>query len=114
MGACLGLRYLHTNGITHGDFRGVSDRSAGSPQTSILNGFQDNVIASRKGQAIVTDFGLSKVLTSNLLSSTKNMGNPAWCAPELLEEEAVHTLESDVWACGMTILVSIQERYRAR
>ena len=28
-----------------------------------------------------------------------------WMAPELFEEGAVHTKESDMWAFGMTILV---------
>jgi len=68
--------------------------------------WKDNILISNRGIPVVADLGLSKVLTSSTaFSAPSTMGNPAWTSPELHEDDAVHTLESDVWACGMTILV---------
>ena len=65
-----------------------------------------NILISNKGMPVVADLGLSKVLTSSTaFSAPSTMGNPAWTSPELQKDDAVHTLESDVSACGMTILV---------
>ena len=66
---------------------------------------QDNILVSGKGQAIVADFGISRDVTSAFLSAPSSLGNPRWMAPELLEENAMPTMESDVWGCGMSILV---------
>ena len=71
---------------------------------------KDNILISNKGKAIVSDFGLSRTLTCSKFSSTLTAGNYAWVAPELfeytnLDEKFEHTIESDIWACGMTILV---------
>ena len=69
---------------------------------------QANILISNNGRAIVSDFGLSRTLTHSKFSSTLNPGNYAWVAPELFDadKKVEHTIESDIWACGMTILVS--------
>ena len=67
---------------------------------------KDNILICSKGIPVVADLGLSKVLTSSTaFSAPSTMGNPAWTSPELQEDDAVHTIESDIWACGMTLLV---------
>lgn len=55
----------------------------------------------------LTDFGLSKIVseTQGFTTSAKVGGSSRWMAPELLEGKKL-TIESDVWAYGMTILVS--------
>jgi serine/threonine protein kinase len=72
-------------------------------------GTQDNILISRKGGAILSDFGLSRQVSSALFSNaTQVLGNPAWMAPELLvvNAEIKYTKMSDIWACGMTLMVS--------
>ena len=69
---------------------------------------KDNILISNEGIPVVADLGLSKVLTSYAtFSALSSVGNPRWTSPELQENDAVHTLASDVWACGMTILVRL-------
>ena len=56
----------------------------------------------------IADFGLSKLLdevTSTLTLTQNQFGSVRWSAPELILQPGA-TLESDVWAFGMTILVS--------
>src|ERR1700761_894000 len=104
-GACIGLRYLHSKRIVHGDFRGVS-RDVEAVEVYLTDIWKDNILISSRGIPVVADLGFAKVLTSSAaFSAPSKMGNPAWTSPELQEDDAVHTLESDVWACGMTILV---------
>jgi len=99
-GTVSGLEYLHQSGIIHGDFRG------------------NNILISRDGNSIVADFGLSTtaIYTFGMTASSSTpSGNPRWMSPELLNEDTgTHTVESDVWSCGMTILelISLEPPYR--
>ncbi|KAI6100447.1 kinase-like domain-containing protein [Pisolithus croceorrhizus] len=85
-----GLYYLHSHElgpVVHGDLKGV------------------NVLVSNDRRALLTDFGLS-TLNASTFSTAVDIGRggtPHWMAPELLDGCPV-SMESDVWAFGMTIL----------
>ena len=75
---------------------------------------QDNVLISNSGVPQICDFGMSRMLAASgsLGSSTSGhlRGSARWMAIELLRgnessPQPVHTLETDVWAFGMTIHV---------
>lgn len=55
--------------------------------------------------AILTDFGISRMLGSSGYTTKSLAGSVRWMATELLtfEDETV-SRESDVWSFGMTIL----------
>ncbi|KAI6094887.1 kinase-like domain-containing protein [Pisolithus sp. B1] len=85
-----GLYYLHSHElgpIVHGDLKGV------------------NVLVSSDRRALLSDFGLStlNISTLSMTVDASRGGTPHWMAPELLDECPV-SVESDVWAFGMTIL----------
>ncbi|TDL23383.1 kinase-like protein [Rickenella mellea] len=82
-----GLVYLHGEHIVHGDLKG------------------NNVLINDAGDAIITDFGRSKIMddtdyTTSLMFAT------AWTAPEIFlsENEVSVSYKSDIWALGMTAL----------
>ncbi|KIJ23103.1 hypothetical protein M422DRAFT_196339, partial [Sphaerobolus stellatus SS14] len=81
-----GLNHLHSYGIVHGDLKG------------------ENVLVSSDGTPCLTDFGLSKILDEHGFTTTAPIsGSIRWMAPELLKNEKT-TVESDIWAFGMTLL----------
>ncbi|KAF9007506.1 kinase-like domain-containing protein [Cyathus striatus] len=92
-----GLQYLHTLSppVVHGDLKG------------------SNTLVTDEGRAVVTDFGLSKVieeLTGPSGNTTTSIGGSSrWQAPELLfDEEAEEnmtptqgpSIASDIWSFG--------------
>lgn len=84
VGVASGLRYLHgqhIHPIYHGNLRG------------------HNILISQGGQALLTDFGLSKLIGSP--SFNPRLVN--WTSPEHLDDFK-GSPEGDVWAFGMTAL----------
>ncbi|KAG8748680.1 hypothetical protein FRC10_000071 [Ceratobasidium sp. 414] len=91
-----GLMYLHVfkPTIVHGDLRAV------------------NVLVSASGEALLADFGLSKILAEEegaevASTSLANAGSSRWMAPELFEGDAnlcTVSTASDVWSFGMLCL----------
>ncbi|KAG8724897.1 hypothetical protein FRC09_012309 [Ceratobasidium sp. 395] len=86
-----GLAYLHSIGIIHGDLKGP------------------NVLISKDGVATVIDFG-NAILEESALEFTDEATSQKislrWTAPEILRGSK-HSAQADVYALGMTILVSI-------
>ena len=68
---------------------------------------QHNVLISQAGSALLTDFGFSRVVNSSfsIPYSPSGGGTLRWMAPEILETGEA-TAAADVWAFGMTCLVS--------
>ncbi|KIJ52439.1 hypothetical protein M422DRAFT_26047 [Sphaerobolus stellatus SS14] len=89
VGITQGLLYLHVRcpSVIHGDIR------AG------------NILMSDEGIPRFSDFGLSRVHDEGigLTTSSEAAGSLRWMAPELFSDVKV-SVESDVWAYGMTLL----------
>jgi len=89
----VGLAYLHDHGIVHGDMKSV------------------NILVNDEHKACIADFGLARILGETGFTTKSIGGTCRWIAYELIdlsdeEEECVPqvTMESDVWAFGMTVL----------
>ncbi|KAJ7433790.1 kinase-like protein, partial [Mycena latifolia] len=88
----LGLKYLHSRKICHGDIKGI------------------NILVEDSGRSLLCDFGLSRV-KADITSHTARMAQPEntmlagsrnWMAPELLAG-SMPKMTSDIYAFGMTI-----------
>ncbi|EKM55787.1 uncharacterized protein PHACADRAFT_256669 [Phanerochaete carnosa HHB-10118-sp] len=90
-GAADGMAYLHGKNVIHGNLKGA------------------NILVSSNGEALITDFGLAKVLLDaakdcNLSAQTVTRGPvPRWSAPELFMARPPD-IKSDVWSFGMVML----------
>ncbi|CAE7121931.1 unnamed protein product [Rhizoctonia solani] len=86
-----GLEYMHARSTVHGDLKAL------------------NVLVSANGIAMLSDFDFSVLLEASSLafsaSSNSRPGTIRWAAPEILLEE-VHekTMQTDIYALGMTML----------
>ncbi|KAL5522416.1 hypothetical protein ACEPAG_8432 [Sanghuangporus baumii] len=90
IGIAQGLEYLHDKGIVHSDIK------------------SDNVLVSSSGDALICDFGCSRIITASqslAKPSSGLKGTPRYQAYELLTEGRFkgYTKEADVWAFGMTV-----------
>ncbi|KAG9034898.1 hypothetical protein FRB95_012455 [Tulasnella sp. JGI-2019a] len=89
-GLALGLDYLHAHHVIHGDLKAA------------------NVVLDDTLQPKICDFGLTKVIYTEYARTSetlKGAGSHRWMAPELFteDENSSKTIESDVYAFGMTI-----------
>jgi hypothetical protein len=84
----LGLRYLHSLEIIHGDLKG------------------NNLLVGADGKAKLADFGLSLIVASSSTMKPKELGAPRWRAPEILKGESI-SMESDIYALGMCIIEAV-------
>ena len=68
--------------------------------------FKLNVLISPEGRAVLTDFGFSRIANSSFsMPYLCGGGTLRWMAPEILDTGEA-TAAADVWAFGMTCLVS--------
>ncbi|CAG8814279.1 4383_t:CDS:2, partial [Racocetra persica] len=83
-----GLYFLHTNEILHRDLH------------------TKNVVIKKDGdgvRAIITDFGLSKVLPRNSKSNQRIGGCAPFVAPEVLNNIAAYDYKSDIYSLGVVL-----------
>ena len=88
-----GLSYLHHNDITHGNLHGR------------------NVLIDYRHQAKIGDFACPQLYQAGVIhNATDSSDTQAFIAPELSEDKAVNSMESDVFALGVLFLqVFVQE-----
>ena len=89
-----GLNYLHERDIIHRDIKGA------------------NVLVDNKGVIKISDFGISKKVEANLLSTAAPHGHPHrpslqgsvyWMAPEVVKQTS-YTRKADIWSLGCLIV----------
>ncbi|KAG8949531.1 hypothetical protein FRC04_008464 [Tulasnella sp. 424] len=100
MDVASGLIYLHglVPPICHGDIK---------PALANSELLQGNILITHEIRGMLADFGLSRALQANstgLTTSKTIKGSLRYMSPELLIENASHTLASDVWAFGCVAL----------
>ena len=81
---CEAVAYLHENDVVHRDLKPENLLYATDADDSVLK---------------LADFGLSKMLTSDILMQTV-CGTPGYCAPEVLLAKQ-YGCEVDMWAVGV-------------
>jgi len=80
----LGLNYLHSNGIVHGDIK------------------PENMLLSGDGTVKISDFGQSQILDHDS-KLTKTLGTPAYLSPEICAGEEYDGFAADIWALGVSL-----------
>lgn len=83
----IGLQYLHSKGIIHGDIRG------------------NNIMISKCGNIKLINFDKSeKIISNNIKKKIETYnGTIQWISPEILLGDP-YTIFSDIWALGITCL----------
>ncbi|KAJ3576458.1 hypothetical protein NP233_g414 [Leucocoprinus birnbaumii] len=88
-----GLGYLHVCGIIHSDLKG------------------QNVLISNEGRGLLTDFGASHIVTATAAPTTSSVSSTLrFAAPELMEDGARPSKESDVWAFGCLCYQALSQK----
>ncbi|KAI9623623.1 hypothetical protein KEM48_009390 [Puccinia striiformis f. sp. tritici PST-130] len=85
-----GLIYLHSKEIIHRDIKGA------------------NILVDNKGVIKISDFGISKRVEDNLLSTARIhrpslQGSVFWMAPEVVKQTS-YTRKADIWSLGCLIV----------
>jgi serine/threonine protein kinase len=103
------LAYLHGRDIVHGDLKPVWHQFSSYfvvPELTRLS-WQKNILIDNAGNAVLADFGQSRILGVSGFTTMTVAGTHRYMAPELLIPEnpdasPMSTKASDVWAAGMT------------
>ncbi|XP_076750741.1 STKc_myosinIII_N_like and MYSc_Myo21 domain-containing protein ninaC isoform X1 [Xylocopa sonorina] len=83
------LIYLHENNVMHRDIRG------------------NNIVLTKEGEVKLIDFGLSRIVQSEVEKRHTCIGSPSWMAPEVAmskgnSSDVGYGNRADVWAVGIT------------
>ena len=118
IGVARGLIYIHSEGMIHGDLKGVCFQKFESRfQLTDFNARQANILIDQAGNPRLADFGLLTIISdpTNLLSSSSctQGGTARWMSPELIDPQRFGfknsrpTEFSDCYALGMVIYETI-------
>jgi serine/threonine protein kinase len=88
-GVAVAMQYLHSQNVIHRDLKPA------------------NVFLDEHREPVVADFGLSKLLTSDIsgfdpLTASRKIGTPIYSAPEILVDDS-YTKKSDVYSYAMLV-----------
>jgi hypothetical protein len=90
LGIALGMRYIHSKGIIHGDLK------------------PSNILVTGCGEALISDFGLSRPECPDY-TLTPDSATVNYSAPELFEEDALPTRKVDIYAFGLLVYEILTE-----
>ena len=62
-----------------------------------------NVMLNTAGEAILTDFGLAKIVAGTRFTGSNMVGTPAYMAPEQINESSVVDRRADIYALGVVL-----------
>ena len=87
---CAALQHLHSKGLLYCDLK------------------PSNVLLDENGRLKLSDFGLGRRFADATQTPTQQLpqskrGTPCYMAPELFDEEGVHSTASDLWALGCVL-----------
>ncbi|OHS97825.1 CAMK family protein kinase [Tritrichomonas foetus] len=82
------LRYIHKLGIAHRDLK------------------PENILMDSNFNVKISDFGLSKFVVQNHLTSTP-CGSPCYASPECISGKPYDPLKSDIWSVGIIIFAML-------
>jgi serine/threonine protein kinase len=88
---CLGVQYLHDQGIAHNDLK------------------PENVIIDSNGRAKLIDFGYAK--TEATADDDQKSGTLMYAAPELFQPGCYLTQKADIWALGIVLYTMATGRF---
>ena len=62
-----------------------------------------NILLNSEGRCVIADFGVSKELINGTMARTFT-GTQGYLAPERMGEGRIHSVESDIWSVGLTLM----------
>lgn len=85
------LRHAHAAGIVHRDLK------------------PDNIVLTRDGRTVITDFGIARPLADGtpLTAPGSIIGTPAYMSPEQIEGREL-TPAADLWSLGATLYIALE------
>ncbi len=88
------VNYAHERGVLHRDLK------------------PGNVLFDESGQALVSDFGLAKLIgeEADLTRTIALMGTPNYMAPEMIRDSKAVTIACDVWSLGVILYQLLAQR----
>lgn len=79
------LAALHEKGIAHYDLK------------------PENILIDRKGNAVLSDFGVSQVVEVQMRDNIKVGGTPVYAAPEVIAAQPNCSTQADIWSFGVMV-----------
>ena len=116
MGVAKGLKAIHETNIIHRDIKSVESINFCYERIIRLIHLQSNILISDDKKALISDFGLSRLVeatTGYSINSSDTCGSARWMSPEQLPHTSEQPIKldsrNDVWSFGMVVYV----RFRA-
>ena len=115
MGVAKGLKAIHDMNIIHRDIKSVESIIFCYERTIRLIYLQSNILISDDKKALISDFGLSRLVeatTSYSINSSGVCGSARWMSPEQFPHTSDQPIKldtrNDVWSFRMVIYVRFQ------